>query len=300
MWSMNIRHLNSMLPLFVWARVHRRRAPIQRRTDKRVRGATGRGGWTSCCKDAKLWKLVVFLWVLWPSAHTGRMSMLSRVGPAEVRNWWSWCVQGWYLRHYTVLCHHVRGFPPSDQQGCAGDILLCTQNKLEEAAKATGTKWTAIMIVLRRTVICWVSIFLQPERDLSDSLASVMLPDCYNNNLSHLLVKTSTFIRHNVECRGCPIGLLCSHCRPVAAAARANLLDQLWKFLSVLFTYTPTFIYIEPRLKNTRQVHQLLSGTMATSVVHVCALTAGWTNHALSTDGPAFVGLAPDGSACRH
>ena len=65
------------------------------------------------------------------------------------------------------------------------------------------------------------------ERESSDSLASVMLPDSYNNNLSHLLVKTSTFNRRNVDCRGCPIGLLCSHCRPVAAAARADLLDKL-------------------------------------------------------------------------
>ena len=175
-------HLNSMLPLFVWAGVHGRRTPTQRKMDERVRGATGRGGWTSCCKDAKLWKLVVFLWVLWPSAHTGRMSMLSRVGPAEVRNWWSWCVQGWYLRHYTVLCHHVRGFPPSDQQGCAVDILLCTQNKLDGAAKATGTEWTAVMNVLR-TAICWVSTFLQQLSSLvrfqSESRVIVLLQLCY-------------------------------------------------------------------------------------------------------------------------
>ena len=134
----------------------------------------------------------------------------------------------------------------------------------------------------------------------SESLASVMLPDSYNNNLSHLLAKTSTYNRRNLECRGSPIQLLCSHCRPVAAAARADLLDQLWKFLSVLFTYTPTFINIEPRLKNTGWAHQLLSGTMAASLVHICTLTAGWPDHSLSTDGPPFVGLTPNGSAWRH
>lgn len=43
--------------------------------------------------------------------------------------------------------------PPSDQQGCAGDILLCAHNKLEEATKAAGTEWTAIVNVQRRTAM---------------------------------------------------------------------------------------------------------------------------------------------------
>ena len=90
----------------------------------------------SCCTAAELWKLVVFLWVVWPPCPQRKKAYGGDSGTC-------WCQilvvlmcpqKGFLALENAVWPRHR--ISPSDQQSCAGDFPICAQNKLEDTAKA--------------------------------------------------------------------------------------------------------------------------------------------------------------------
>lgn len=126
---------------------------IQEQTRIAREGASRRG-WSSGGTNATFWGLMCSCGCC-DSAHRGRRSVLQRVGPVAQYSW-SRCVLGWY-RNYPTPGNYIR----SDQQDSAGYLFSCTQNKLAEATKTTGTKWSTIhKVSITNTSLCIQYLYL--------------------------------------------------------------------------------------------------------------------------------------------